>query len=164
MLELILILALALVCAGLAFWALRRPPVATSAVLNHVPGPAQRPLREAASSPAAAPPAAATPARRPALAVLEFEGTLGRVEITRPEVVIGRHSEDDVKVPDIRVSRHHAKLVAKRGGGFEIQNLTAVRSEPNPMLINGQTRELADVSDGDIVTLGGVSFTFRRAA
>jgi pSer/pThr/pTyr-binding forkhead associated (FHA) protein len=86
------------------------------------------------------------------------------VAVLQPEVVIGRHSEDDIRVPDVRVSRHHARLVAKRGGGFEIHNLTAVRSEPNPMLVNGEAREHADINDGDVVSLGGVNFTFRAAA
>lgn len=93
------------------------------------------------------------------LAVLEFEGEPGRVTIMRPEVVIGRHSEDDIQVRDVRVSRHHARLVARRDGGFEIHNLTAVRSEPNPMQVNGVTREHANLENGDIVSLGGVSFT-----
>ena len=103
------------------------------------------------------------PEDRP-LAVLEFDGPPGRVVVRRGEVVIGRHSEDDVRVPDIRVSRHHARLVAHGGeDGFEIHNLTAVRSEPNPMLVNGKSREHASVGDGDVVTLGGVSFRLRLA-
>lgn len=103
------------------------------------------------------------PEDRP-LAVLEFDGPPGRVLVRRGEVVIGRHSDDDVRVPDIRVSRHHARLVAHGAGGrFEIHNLTAVRSEPNPMLVNGRSREHASVTDGDIVTLGGVSFRLRLA-
>jgi hypothetical protein len=93
------------------------------------------------------------------LAILEFEGEPGWVTVKRPEVVIGRHSEDDIQVRDVRVSRHHARLVARRDGGFEIHNLTAVRSEPNPMQVNGVTREHANLQDGDIVSLGGVSFT-----
>lgn len=103
------------------------------------------------------------PEDRP-LAVLEFDGPPGRVVVRRGEVVIGRHSDDDVRVPDIRVSRHHARLVAHGGGNrFEIHNLTAVRSEPNPMLVNGRSREHASVGDGDVVTLGGVSFRLRLA-
>jgi pSer/pThr/pTyr-binding forkhead associated (FHA) protein len=93
------------------------------------------------------------------LAVLEFEGEPGLVDVIRPEVVIGRHSEDDIQVRDVRISRHHARLVAHRDGGFEIHNLTAVRSEPNPMQVNGVIREHARLQDGDIVSLGGVNFT-----
>jgi pSer/pThr/pTyr-binding forkhead associated (FHA) protein len=96
-------------------------------------------------------------------AVLEFDGPPGRVPIRLGEVIIGRHSSDDVRVPDVRISRHHARLVARTDGGFEIHNLTAVRSEPNPMEVNGVALEHADVDDGDIITLGGVSFRFRSA-
>ncbi len=98
------------------------------------------------------------------LATLEFEAPVGHVAIRRKEVVIGRHSTDDIRVPDVRVSRHHARLVATDDGRFEIHNLTAVRSEPNPMLVNGVELEHAHVGDGDVVTLGGVDFTFRQAA
>ena len=73
----------------------------------------------------------------PTLAILDFEGGAGPVAVRSSEVTIGRHSSDDIRVSDIRVSRHHARLVAKRGGGFEIHNLTAVRSEPNDQTITG---------------------------
>lgn len=104
-------------------------------------------------------PVAYTPGRANTLAVLEFEGEPGIIDVMRPEVVIGRHSEDDIQVRDVRISRHHARLVAHRDGGFEIHNLTAVRSEPNPMQVNGVTREHARLQNGDIVSLGGVNFT-----
>lgn len=97
------------------------------------------------------------------LAVLEFDGPPGRVPVQRGEIVIGRHSDDDVRIPDIRVSRHHARLLANQGG-FEIENLTTARPDPNPMLVNGTSRNSASVADGDVITLGGVSFTLRLAS
>lgn len=97
------------------------------------------------------------------VAVLEFDGPPGTVPVQRGEVVIGRHSDDDVRVPDVRVSRHHARLVAD-AGSCEIHNLTAARAEANPMLVNGERREHARVEDGDVITLGGVSFKLRLAA
>lgn len=97
------------------------------------------------------------------VAVLEFDGPPGAVPVQRGEVVIGRHSDDDVRVPDVRVSRHHARLVAD-AGSCEIHNLTAARAEANPMLVNGERREHARVEDGDVITLGGVSFKLRLAA
>lgn len=113
-----------------------------------------------------APPTAAAPIGGPprSIAVLEFEGEPGLVDVFRPEVVIGRHSGDDIQVRDVRISRHHARLVAHRDGGFEIHNLTAVRSEPNPMQINGVTREHARLQNGDVISLGGVSFTLWLSA
>lgn len=187
MLLTLLMLGLAIACAAIGIWAVRRPAANDTAVPSP---PARKSPDQAAGSPTPAPPRStellprsgtqepasqAVPAPRPApapvaealpksLAFLEFEGALGRVHIERPEVVIGRHTQDDIRINDVRVSRHHARLVAKRNGGFEIHNLTSVRSEPNPMQINGETREHADIVDGDVVTLGGVSFVFRMAA
>lgn len=154
----ILIVVIALLSAGVGIWALRRKPLSAP---DNPSREAARPETAAAAAPL---PSKPTPAAEPPLAVLQFDTAPGRVAITRSEVVIGRHSEDDIRVHDVRVSRHHAKLVAKRGGGFEIHNLTSVRSEPNPMLVNGEQREHADIADGDVVSLGGVTFTFRAAA
>ena len=99
----------------------------------------------------------------PTLPTLVFEAGLGRVPLTKGEMLIGRHSNDDIRINDVRVSRQHARLVATNGR-YEIHNLTAVRSEPNPMLINGTPKEHAILADGDVVSLGGVKFTFRAAA
>ncbi|MEJ1157020.1 FHA domain-containing protein [Prosthecomicrobium sp. N25] len=99
---------------------------------------------------------------RIALAVLEFEDDPGVVSIDRPRVTIGRHSDDDIRVKDVTVSRHHAVLQLNAAGLFEIHNQTADRAEPNPMLVNGVYREHAELADGDLVTIGGVTFRFRR--
>jgi Kef-type K+ transport system membrane component KefB len=101
----------------------------------------------------------------PVLATLEFgEDHGGTVAVTSPRVVIGRHRDATIRVDDIRVSRHHALLVQVDGGRFEIHNQMADRAEPNPILINGEVRETARLEDGDRVSLGGVSFTFRQGA
>lgn len=84
------------------------------------------------------------------------------VAIAKPEVIIGRHSSDDVRIADVRVSRHHARLTSG-AGQHEIHNQTAVRSEPNPMTVNGVEKEHAVLRDGDVVSLGGVTLTFRAA-
>ena len=101
------------------------------------------------------PPVAAGGAR------LVFDSPLGTIPLTKSELIIGRHSEDDINIPDIRVSRHHARLTST-DGKFTIHNLTALRSEPNPLEINGVEREHAELHDGDQVSLGGVTFTFRN--
>ena len=89
--------------------------------------------------------------------------TIYAVPVTKPEMVIGRHSGDDVFVNDVRVSRHHARL-KMAAGSYEIVNQTAVRSEPNPILVNGVAREHALLHDGDVVSIGGVTFTFQAKA
>lgn len=96
------------------------------------------------------------------LARLEFaESHGGMIDVTSPRTVIGRHSDAHIRINDVRVSRHHALLVLGDGGSFEIHNQMADRAEPNPILINGEVREHAVLQDGDRVSLGGVSFTFR---
>ncbi|MEJ1162016.1 cation:proton antiporter domain-containing protein [Prosthecomicrobium sp. N25] len=79
----------------------------------------------------------------------------------KSEVVIGRHSGDDVSIKDVRVSRHHARIREAAPGRWEIRNLTADRSEPNPMQVNGVEKERAEIRNGDRITLGGVGFVFR---
>lgn len=98
------------------------------------------------------------------LALLVFDDANATVAIRSTENVIGRHTSVDIRIPDVRVSRHHAKLRAGPGGEFEIRNLTATRSDPNPMRINGEHVEHACLRDGDVVDLGGVTFTFKQAA
>ena len=165
--DLIVILVVALFGTGVALWALTRRPRRESASYGPEDTTEFRPSEAERSEPQPSRQrhaGAIAVSERPAtLAVLEFDTAPFTVVMTRPEVVIGRHTQDDIRIADVRVSRHHAKLVAKREGGFEIHNLTAVRSEPNPMLVNGEAREHADIDDGDVVTLGGVSFTFRPA-
>jgi hypothetical protein len=104
------------------------------------------------------------PESKSVLARLEFADTHGGiVDVTSPRTVIGRHSDANIRVNDVRVSRHHALLVLGDRGAFEIHNQMADRAEPNPILINGEVREHAILRDGDRVSLGGVSFTFRYA-
>jgi pSer/pThr/pTyr-binding forkhead associated (FHA) protein len=99
---------------------------------------------------------------RNSLALLEFDDDPGVVAIERPRVTIGRHTDDDIRIKDVTVSRHHALLQLNPAGIFEIHNQTAGRSEPNPLLVNGIYREHAELADGDLVTVGGVTFRFRR--
>lgn len=121
-------------------------------------------LRAAAGSHVTAPQPTISKSAPPkvALAVLEFEDEPGVVAVDRPRVTIGRHSDDDIRVKDVTVSRHHAVLQLNASGLFEIHNQTAGRSEPNPLLVNGVYREHAELADGDLVTIGGVTFRFRK--
>jgi hypothetical protein len=157
----IIIVLIAILGAGLGYWAVRSRGrgVAEGAMTGQSGGGTVEMPVPSGTAPTVGVTGMSGSPNASSLAVLEFEGEPGRVTVMRPEVVIGRHSEDDIQVRDVRVSRHHARLVARRDGGFEIHNLTAVRSEPNPMQVNGVTREHASLQDGDIVSLGGVSFT-----
>jgi hypothetical protein len=166
----VLIVVIAVLGAGIGYWVVRNRARGVSespggAAIGPSPDTADGPTIELPLPSGTAPTGGvagmdtSSAPDKSGLAMLEFEGEPGWVTVMRPEVVIGRHSEDDIQVRDVRVSRHHARLVARHDGGFEIHNLTAVRSEPNPMQVNGVTREHANLQDGDIVSLGGVSFT-----
>jgi Kef-type K+ transport system membrane component KefB len=100
----------------------------------------------------------------PTLATLEFDEGLGAFRVTAPTAVVGRHTDDEIRINDIRVSRHHARLAQTQDGKFEIHNQTAGRANANPILINGAEHEHAVLEDGDKVVLGGApAFTFRYA-
>ncbi len=101
--------------------------------------------------------------RASVLARLDFDVSPGQIFLTAPEVVIGRHSDDDILINDVRVSRSHARLRAVNGK-FEIENLTVARESPNTLLVNGTAKEHAFLFDGDVVTLGGVNFAFHKGA
>ncbi len=96
----------------------------------------------------------------PPIAALDFGREYGTRLVTKPSTTIGRHSDNDISISDVRVSRCHALLVKNVEGNFEIHNRTAGRSEPNPILVNGNYVEHAVLKDGDQVTIGGVNFTF----
>lgn len=111
-----------------------------------------------------APASAAAAATSPPMARLDFEGGFS-FPVMRGAVTIGRHSEDDIQIKDIRVSRHHARLTVAHDGRFEIQNLTADRTQARPITINGVEHIKAILSEGDQVVLGGGPlFTVRYTA
>jgi len=97
-------------------------------------------------------------------ASLDFEHSIGKVAVSSPDVVIGRHKDDGIRVNDVRVSRGHARLQKLGDGTYEITNLTATRNEPNPITVNGVEKEKAILHNGDLVSLNGVNFKFRNAA
>jgi hypothetical protein len=123
---------------------------------------------EPAEEPPPATPGGAEPARsqavaeppRPTIAVLQFADNLGTYPMRLHKISIGRHTDNDIRIEDVTVSRHHAIVSLTPSGGFEIHNLTASRSERNPVLVNGIERDQTTLADGDEVTIGSVRFRF----
>jgi hypothetical protein len=144
------VLAAGSVAAGL--WILR-DAMRLGDRIAKLPPPPQPP----ASGGVAGPAGAVSPGT---LALLVFNEGGRRVEIRNPVTIIGRNNTDDVRLNDVRVSRRHARLERTADGAFEIHNETASRSEPNALLVNGVYREHAVVTDGDTISLGGISFVF----
>jgi Kef-type K+ transport system membrane component KefB len=100
---------------------------------------------------------------KPVLARLEFEGDRDPISITQSSSVLGRHTTDDIRIDDVRMSRSHILLTIEKDGRARLKNQTADRAEPNPVTVNGVYQEDAEIKDGDKITVGGFGFTYREA-
>jgi two-component system response regulator AtoC len=76
------------------------------------------------------------------------------------ELLIGRASESDVRIPDQSASRQHARILLSKGTVTVVdlgsRNRTWVNGEPIPQ---GQKRTLAS---GDVVTIGSLTLVLHR--
>ena len=70
-------------------------------------------------------------------------------------VKIGRATDNDIVVPDVLASRHHATLVPT-AAGTEIQDNRSI----NGTFVNGARVESALLHDGDTVTIGNIDLVF----
>ncbi|BBX27121.1 FHA domain-containing protein [Mycolicibacterium alvei] len=70
-------------------------------------------------------------------------------------VKIGRNTDNDIVIPDVLASRHHATLIPLPGG-------TEIRDERsiNGTFLNGARVESAVLHDGDVITIGNVDLVF----
>ncbi len=82
---------------------------------------------------------------------LEIQTAAGRRQIVlgRDPVSIGRHSENQVVVPDKLASRFHC-VIEKAPDGYLIRDLGA----SNPTRVNGRPVRSALLAPGDVVTVG----------
>ena len=71
-------------------------------------------------------------------------------------VKIGRNTDNDIVIPDVLASRHHATLVPT-GAGTEIRDNRSI----NGTFVNGSRVESALLNEGDTVTIGNVDLVFR---
>lgn len=80
--------------------------------------------------------------------VLEPSGRT--VELTRSDILVGRHSEADVRLPLPDVSRRHCRLVYSEGHWrvFDLHSL-------NGIYLNGDLVEQAFLHSGDRLRVGG---------
>ena len=70
-------------------------------------------------------------------------------------VKIGRATDNDIVIPDVLASRHHATLVPSAGGTEIVDNRSI-----NGTFVNGQRVESVKLHDGDVVTIGNVDLVF----
>ncbi len=70
-------------------------------------------------------------------------------------LTIGRATDNDIVIPDVLASRHHATLIPTPGG-IEISDNRSI----NGTFVNGTRMDTALLSDGDVVTIGNVDLVF----
>jgi ABC transport system ATP-binding/permease protein len=70
-------------------------------------------------------------------------------------ITIGRAADNDIVIPDVLASRHHATLVPTPNG-LEIQDNRSI----NGTFVNGARVDQALLHEGDVITIGNVDLTF----
>ena len=71
---------------------------------------------------------------------------------------IGRHPDNDIRLPDASVHRYHAVIERTSDEEFVITDLSG--KEGNGVRINGQRLERAHLVDGDVIELGRTRLKF----
>lgn len=95
-----------------------------------------------------------TEAPKPARLEIEAEGT--SFALGRKRVRIGRLAANEITLSDTNVSRQHAEIVAG-DDGYEIVDLGST----NGTLVNDEPVKSRPLADGDRITLGTTTLTFR---
>jgi ABC transport system ATP-binding/permease protein len=70
-------------------------------------------------------------------------------------IKIGRATDNDIVIPDVLASRHHATLIPGPAG-TEIRDHKSI----NGTFVNGQRVDSAMLRDGDVVTIGNIDLVF----
>ena len=71
-------------------------------------------------------------------------------------IKIGRATDNDIVIPDVLASRHHATLVPT-ASGTEIIDERSI----NGTFVNGNRVDRASLGEGDVVTIGNVDLVFK---
>jgi pSer/pThr/pTyr-binding forkhead associated (FHA) protein len=75
------------------------------------------------------------------------------VELTQPDVLIGRHSQADVRLPLPDVSRRHCRFLFGLGV-WQVIDLNSL----NGTFLNGEPIRQATLRPGDLIRIGGFIF------
>jgi ABC-type multidrug transport system ATPase subunit len=70
-------------------------------------------------------------------------------------IKIGRATDNDIVIPDVLASRHHATLIPTPGGTEIVDNRSI-----NGTFVNGTRVDTALLNEGDTVTIGNVDLVF----
>jgi len=75
------------------------------------------------------------------------------VELTQPDVLLGRHSYADIRLPLPDVSRRHCRFLFSQGV-WQVVDLNSL----NGVFLNDQPIRQATVRHGDVLRVGGFTF------
>jgi pSer/pThr/pTyr-binding forkhead associated (FHA) protein len=75
------------------------------------------------------------------------------VELTQPDVLLGRHSQADVRLPLPDVSRRHCRFLFSQGV-WQVIDLNSL----NGVFLNGEPIRQATLHQGDLLRIGGFIF------
>ncbi|WP_205266482.1 FHA domain-containing protein [Mycolicibacterium sphagni] len=76
-------------------------------------------------------------------------------EVPPGGIKIGRATDNDIVIPDVLASRHHATLIPTPGGTEIVDNRSI-----NGTFVNGTRVDTAMLNDGDTVTIGNIDLVF----
>jgi hypothetical protein len=106
-----------------------------------------------------------TPAAAPAWASQAWLTIEGRSSDTMPlagQVVrIGRHEDNDIRLADRSVHRHHAVIERTADEAFVITDVSG--KDGNGVRVNGERTPHARLADGDVIELGRARLRFETA-
>ncbi len=87
-------------------------------------------------------------------------GEAGSVPLAGRLIRIGRHQDNDIRLPDSRVHGYHAVIERTFDEAFVITDLSG--KEGNGMRVNGERQARVLLSDGDVIELGNTRLRFER--
>jgi len=126
------------------------PPVAPRTPAAPWPEVVQQPESPYAGSPAGPPVSVPSPNLLPSV---DLRPT-SRMQLPTKSLRIGRVPDNDVVLPDLDVSRHHAELRRLPTGGYQIVDL----GSHNGTYVNGRRVNSATLTEQDIVSIGHSTF------
>ena len=130
------------------------------------PAPVPAPMPQSISSPGLESATVMGPAAAPrsgdgniATSMLKILRPGRPADVPPGSIKIGRAGDNDIVIPDVLASRHHATLIPEAAGAgtAEIRDNRSI----NGTFVNGARVDSAMLTDGDTVTIGNVDLVFR---